>query len=518
LPEEHKVKLELIKEELMKCKYCKAQWTSPEDPSLSSCPFCGKPLIVSTVSFAEDRPEQILVKIVNRFEISILGDQRLSGIIKDFMPNVDIKYKRIFAQAVKDGIGSRLLDLVHENTASRTAKLYTLKETFRQNNGFDHSADYVINCFLYALGWVDSVDEKKVSSVNTNVMDILKAQIDNAFKDGCFRKDEAMLIFSLAQQFGLSEDEIAGILKTRIKKENFKPSGSTDKSLESLRDIICACDWHSESCSYEKTENCSTRGKSTDLIEENIYDPYNLKRKAKSFREVVYEAVCYSENPQKGRIADISPCETHATYNSNGSIKEEISYTRKNFLRKTFSYDFKGYLVEVKRYKTDGDLTLKYQYKYNDTGKLISLSTYERDGSLLSEDTFKYDARGNRIEENYSLSKLSNHYDHADNLIEQKCYDSNSNLSFKSLFKYDIRGNKIEEKRYDPDGSLIFESTFKYDNRGNQIEEKRNESDGGFQLETYTYIYDERGNWISKTDYVDQIAIFITERKIEYNY
>ena len=150
----------------MNCKHCNAEWTPPANVPLTSCPFCQKPLIELSNLGDNTRPDEILLEITQIFGLQILGDKRLSSILKDYMPNIEKKYLRIFSQAVVDGIGVKLLELQNEETAIRTLKIHTLKDTFRNNNGFDQTAVFVINCFLFALGWISSteVDSYDISS------------------------------------------------------------------------------------------------------------------------------------------------------------------------------------------------------------------------------------------------------------------------------------------------------------------------------------------------------------------
>ena len=77
--------------------------------------------------------------------------------------------------------------------------------------------------------------------------------------------------------------------------------------------------------------------------------------------------------------------------------------------------------------------------------------------------------------------------------------------------KYDDKGNEIEET------SLISKDTYKYDDMGNQIEWNSYNSGGGLNFKaTSKYEFDEKGNWIKKISFTNQIPNNIDERKYEY--
>jgi hypothetical protein len=141
----------------MNCTNCKAEWTPPTGVSISKCPFCGNPLYELKDSVKNAEPHEILLKIVQQYDKKKLGDTLMKGMLTDLMPHVEKKIKRIFKQALDDRIGSKLLDLEHEENSIRIVKTSTLKDSFKNNNGFDHTADYVFDCFLFALGWIENI-------------------------------------------------------------------------------------------------------------------------------------------------------------------------------------------------------------------------------------------------------------------------------------------------------------------------------------------------------------------------
>ena len=134
----------------------------------------------------------------------------------------------------------------------------------------------------------------------------------------------------------------------------------------------------------------------------------------------------------------------------------------------------------------------KETYKYDDKGNLIEWYYYELHDGLAA--TYKYDAKGNLIEEiSYSHAGVGN-----------------------TTYKYDAKGNKIEENSYFI-GLLDRKYTMKYDAKGNLIEGNSYEADGSLDYKyTFKYEFDEKGNWIKRITFKNQIPESIEEREFEY--
>jgi len=98
---------------------------------------------------------EVLQEIVRKYGPNILSEPRLKGILPDLMLYVERKYMKVLKQAVNEGIGLKLLEMANEDKSLRNIKINTLKDSFRNNNGFNETADYVFDCFLFALDWIE---------------------------------------------------------------------------------------------------------------------------------------------------------------------------------------------------------------------------------------------------------------------------------------------------------------------------------------------------------------------------
>jgi hypothetical protein len=231
----------------MNCSNCKAEWTPPAGVSITQCPFCGKSLFELNYNVKNAEPHEILLKIVQQYDKKKLGDTLLKGMLTDLMPHVEKKYQRIFKQALDDRIGAKLLDLEHEDNSIRIVKIKTLKDSFKNNNGFDQTADYVVDCFLFALGWIETASIEQYSMADIDKLGLVSQQIDFAFIDGVLQNEEAKALFSNARQLGFPENETADLINAKIKSLNLRPNPATPKSIKELKMIICSSDWHPDS-------------------------------------------------------------------------------------------------------------------------------------------------------------------------------------------------------------------------------------------------------------------------------
>jgi len=250
----------------MNCTNCNAEWTPPKNVSITQCPFCGKPLFEIKGSEKNAEPHEILLKIVHQYDRKKLGDILLKGMLSDLMPHVEKKYQRIFKQALDDRIGAKLLDLDDEKTSIRIVKISTLKNSFRNNNGFDQTADYVVDCFLFALGWIETLNKEEYSQIGINNLSIISQQIDMAFIDGALHSEESKAIFSNSQKLGLDDKVIVDLINAKIKSLKLKPYPPILKSIKSQKEIICSSNWHSKSVSISvQTKKISDTPKKKEI-------------------------------------------------------------------------------------------------------------------------------------------------------------------------------------------------------------------------------------------------------------
>lgn len=102
---------------------------------------------------------EVLRQIVDQFGQEIVGEQRLRGMICDYLPD-DVTSIKIMSRAVNDHLGEKLLLLQGLDDSDFELQLSNIRQSFQEDNFLRHGiADYVVNCFLYSLEWTDEIPE-----------------------------------------------------------------------------------------------------------------------------------------------------------------------------------------------------------------------------------------------------------------------------------------------------------------------------------------------------------------------
>lgn len=220
-------------------------------------------------------------------------------------------------------------------------------------------------------------------------------------------------------------------------------------------------------------------------------------------------------------------------YNEDGSMMEGEVYNRDGELeyKIIYSYDDDGYLIE--RRLNNYVINNSYQWKLkNHTDKNPYLSeseqTYDSKGKLIITEERVFDNSGKTIELRTTFIESD-----SDNIIRitKMEYDSNNNL----VREEKISENSIIEYSYNDKGLLEnvdnYDSEMRKKGYGNKMY-KYNENGDIIEVETdfvknkYEYEYDEKGNWIRRTQtysyskgdssFLKEWNPVLTERNIEY--
>ncbi len=119
-------------------------------------------------------PHEALRQIVDEFGECILTESRLKSILSDVLIGND-KIIKMIEHAIKDKVGVHLLALQKLDEADKAMRLSNIRQSFQEDNSFQHEmSNYVIDSFIYALEWIDHVEEytesliqKPLSTQNT---------------------------------------------------------------------------------------------------------------------------------------------------------------------------------------------------------------------------------------------------------------------------------------------------------------------------------------------------------------
>mgnify|MGYP007068279432 CR=1 FL=1 len=219
-------------------------------------------------------------------------------------------------------------------------------------------------------------------------------------------------------------------------------------------------------------------------------------------------------------------------YNDSGNIIEQRDKYAKEVgtdSKRIYTYNEKNQLIEEIYTYNESRIHKKYRYKYSESGNIILVNEYSYTDSagifipfLNKIITCKYDEKGNRIEENehdcvenMDFSQFWK-YNELGKLFEYE-YLKDNNLKHKSIYNYNEKEHKYEVTKYDENGIFVNTTFYEYDTSRNIIV-KNIKTLGQEKLKKHTYLYDfdDKENWIKKTEFLDNFPIKITIRTITY--
>jgi hypothetical protein len=173
----------------------------------------------------------------------------------------------------------------------------------------------------------------------------------------------------------------------------------------------------------------------------------------------------------------------------------------------TVTYDLQGNEIERVMISDFGELMGIQTRTFNADGSLRE-STVIAKGSVQRVDKYVFQAgRLTQIlvhdHEGILKQKISKTYDPAGDLIEETYYDPETARA-RTVFRYEENGNLIETAFFLSDGRKAVAPigpclgahriTYKYDSQKRIISSSAFETDGN-EKKTWTYVYDERGNY-----------------------
>ena len=212
-------------------------------------------------------------------------------------------------------------------------------------------------------------------------------------------------------------------------------------------------------------------------------------------------------------------------YDANGNMIQEKRFDEKGNLTfmKIIFYNEKGRCMKENFYTTDSTFDGGYTFNDDENGNIIEWNKLDSNGTSTGRETYKFDNLNNEIEwckynsKNVLHDRNSYKYDSNGNKIEE--WDSTFYGSLTSVFtyKFDINGNKVEKNHFLSNGNTSGKETYDYDSKGNLIQHNFFNKDGSLRYNTsYNYIYDEKGNWVKKTETDNGKQGNISKREIEY--
>ena len=170
------------------------------------------------------------------------------------------------------------------------------------------------------------------------------------------------------------------------------------------------------------------------------------------------------------------------------------------------TYDLQGREIKKEYYSATGVLTNTGITHYDDQARTASLTQYNPNGSVNHIRELVLDEKSRVVREtirypNGSGLQQSSAYDANGSLIEEVSEKLDGSDRYRSLWTYDDHGNVDSLITHRPNGSVvtIFKMKSSYDADGKVVETINFKPGGSVRnKETFTYEFDDYGNWIRK--------------------
>lgn len=213
-------------------------------------------------------------------------------------------------------------------------------------------------------------------------------------------------------------------------------------------------------------------------------------------------------------------------YDSLGRLIEWIDFKDPNIgvseKKYLFSYDSNGKVSIFKSYFEVDTLDFKTIYQYNNNGKKIRSTTLNSRNQIYHIETYDYNWCENKCRWESLTRNVLNYYkiqryDRRGNIVYWRGYNPDGKKTNEFYFKYDRNNNLVELCRKEYEVSLEYQIKYTYDSLGNCVETKTYTSDGNLKEKwSFTYFFDEKGNWVKQHQYKGGILKGIIYRKIQY--
>ena len=264
----------------------------------------------------------------------------------------------------------------------------------------------------------------------------------------------------------------------------------------------------------------NTRESKNNLKEMNLYG------KVKTFKITPYKLVDYFGKITKGEKQEFWRGDVVIVFDEKGYKAENNTYNKVGQLSQKviYKYDDKGKRLSRDLYNSYGKLQMKFLYVYDNKGSKTAYNSYSPTGELNDSYLYKNDDKGRMLEEIWIKkdksfgSKYTYEYDKLGKLSRMCQYTISENqVDNCTSYKYDNNGRIAEIEIYSGNNALSRRSVITYDDKGNEKEIKYYDGKGIFLEErSYTYKFDNNGNWVECIESINQFPKSFLEREITY--
>ena len=250
-----------------------------------------------------------------------------------------------------------------------------------------------------------------------------------------------------------------------------------------------------------------------DLPENNDLKTNKLFGEVKTVKEIAYKM-------DTDQILGAS----ETNYNSFGFITSVINKGTYEQYNPDISnvYSQNEVLIETVAIFGPKRLKIKTSYQYISKEKIIKTVT-DNFGQHQFTVFNQYDKSKQLIETKiFSKNKLSSQTliqinKNKEKNVEEIFFNTSGEIEEKINSQFDKTGNLIKKIRADRNGIEMANVKFQYDGAGNATKETHYFPNGDIEYEICSkFELDKIGNWIKKTDFINEFVDSTVERKIEY--
>lgn len=245
-------------------------------------------------------------------------------------------------------------------------------------------------------------------------------------------------------------------------------------------------------------------------------------------------------NNLRGNIKTVIAIKTKI--DDNNKMESIPFWKSTNNLFEISSFDKNGTLINYREVYKDNILHMKMEYDFDGRNNLIEERTLNENKKIINTVNFKYNSIGQTIEEyrketDILFTAIYNNSGILEKVINksqlqgygEKCYnikrDSKNNIievieiirdkKIKTEFEYDFENKLVKLKEYNSKNEMKSFEEMEYDQYQNMTKLTYKE-EAYTSVFDYKFEYDDNGNWLTSTVFIDGVLDSKTEREIEY--
>ncbi|ATA94069.1 sugar-binding protein [Capnocytophaga canimorsus] len=251
-----------------------------------------------------------------------------------------------------------------------------------------------------------------------------------------------------------------------------------------------------------------------------------LKANVKSFKVTTYKAIDSFGIVKRGSKADFWKGDIVSFFDREGYKTEMNYYDKDANLNQKILYKYNDKRKRTTRdvYASNGKLINRNIYFYDENGYKVAYKGYNSKGEIMESFVYKNDDKGRELEEVCAKTiapfcgKYTYVYDQSGKVVELCRYKSSDKKAEDcEKYVYDKLGNLLETSFY-KDNNLVYRIVHRYNKSGDEVNQRLFDERGNLTKEKkFTYKYDAKGNWIERTEFVDEFVKFVFVREISYH-